>query len=140
MFQINYQHDIQVESNKYRYSQEELAAELHWAQLQLEKEDLELKKAVARQNYRQIEESGKRLKKELGTSSVHTQLEFRLKNKESEKSQLKINLELKQTQQKTYHEIGAALHAERLAEINQMHKDGISQEKMEKNSKIIFDA
>ncbi|MBW0534214.1 hypothetical protein O181_073929 [Austropuccinia psidii MF-1] len=43
--ELSYQHDIQVENNKYRYAQEERAAELHRAQLQFQKEELDLKKA-----------------------------------------------------------------------------------------------
>ncbi|MBW0592778.1 hypothetical protein O181_132493 [Austropuccinia psidii MF-1] len=81
---LNYQCDIQVENNKYRYAQEECAAEFHWAQLQFQQEELDLKKAVAKQNDRQMEESGKRLAKKLDASSVCTQLEFDFKNKELE--------------------------------------------------------
>ncbi|MBW0556123.1 hypothetical protein O181_095838 [Austropuccinia psidii MF-1] len=137
--ELNYQCDIQVENNKYRLAQEEGAAEFHWAKLQFQQEELDLKKAVARQNNRQMEESGKRLAKELDASSVHTQLKFDFKNKELEQSQLRINLELQKSQQKINHEIGAALRAESLAEITQMCKDGMSQEEIEKNVKIIFD-
>ncbi|MBW0529783.1 hypothetical protein O181_069498 [Austropuccinia psidii MF-1] len=46
--ELNYQRDIQVENNKYRYAQEERAAELHRAQLQFQQEELDLKKAVAK--------------------------------------------------------------------------------------------
>ncbi|MBW0490647.1 hypothetical protein O181_030362 [Austropuccinia psidii MF-1] len=53
--ELSYQRDIQVENNKYRYAQEELAAELHWAQLQFQQEELDLKKVVAKQNNRQME-------------------------------------------------------------------------------------
>ncbi|MBW0558555.1 hypothetical protein O181_098270 [Austropuccinia psidii MF-1] len=111
----NYQCDIQVENNKYRYAQEECSAELHWAQLQFQQEELDLKKVVAKQKNRQMEESGKRLAKELDALSVRTQLEFDFKNKELEQSQLKINLELQQSQQQINHEIGAELRAESLA-------------------------
>ncbi|MBW0490136.1 hypothetical protein O181_029851 [Austropuccinia psidii MF-1] len=137
--ELNYQHDIQVENNKYRYAQEEHAAELHQAQLQFQQEELDLKKVVAKKNNRQMEESGKRLAKELDTSSVRTQLEFDFKNKELGQTQLRIKLELQQSQQQINHEIGAALRAERLAAITQMRKDGMSQEEIEKNVKIIFD-
>ncbi|MBW0552070.1 hypothetical protein O181_091785 [Austropuccinia psidii MF-1] len=137
--ELNYQCDIQVEKNKYRYAQEERAAELHWAQLQFQQEELDLKKVVAKQNNRQMEESGKRLVKEWDASSVCTHLEFDFKNKELEQSRLRINLELQQSQQQINHEIGAALRAEHLATITQMHKDGMSQDEIEKNVKIIFD-
>ncbi|MBW0526631.1 hypothetical protein O181_066346 [Austropuccinia psidii MF-1] len=55
--EINYQHDIQAENNKYRCAQEEHAAELHRAQLKFQQEELELKKEVAKQNDRKIKES-----------------------------------------------------------------------------------
>ncbi|MBW0499168.1 hypothetical protein O181_038883 [Austropuccinia psidii MF-1] len=86
-----------------------------------------------------MEESGKRLEKELDSLSVQTQLEFEFKNKELEKSQLNINLELQKFQHQIDHQIGASVNAEHLAAITQMRKDGISQEEMEKKSKIIFD-
>ncbi|MBW0567295.1 hypothetical protein O181_107010 [Austropuccinia psidii MF-1] len=136
--ELNYQCYIQVKNNKYRYAPEEHAAELHQAQLQFQQEELDLKKAVDKHNNRQMEESGKRLAKELDTLSVRTQLKFDFENKELEQSQLRINLELQQSQQKINHEIGEALRAERLAAITQMCKDGMFQEEIE-NVKIIFD-
>ncbi|MBW0522724.1 hypothetical protein O181_062439 [Austropuccinia psidii MF-1] len=138
--ELNYQRDIEMDNNKYRYAQEERAAELHRAQLQFQQEELDIKKAVAKHNDRQMEESGKILAKELDASSVRTQLEYDFKNKELEQTQLRINLELQQSQQRINHEIGAAVRAERLAAITQMRKDGMSQEEIEKNVKIIFDA
>ncbi|MBW0506650.1 hypothetical protein O181_046365 [Austropuccinia psidii MF-1] len=124
--EINYQCDIQGEDNKYRYAQEECAAELHQEQLKFQQEELDLKNAVAKQNYRQMEESGKRLAKEWDALSMRTQLEFDFKNKELEQTQLKINLQLQQSQKQINHEIGAALCAESLAAITQMRKDGMS--------------
>ncbi|MBW0593971.1 hypothetical protein O181_133686 [Austropuccinia psidii MF-1] len=127
-FKINYQCDIQVEKNKYRYYQEEHADDLNWEKLQFQQEELELKKSVAKQNDRQMEESGKRLEKKLDSLSVFTQLEFEFKNKELEQSQLKINLELQKSQQGINNEFGEAVLSENLASSTQMKKDRMSQE------------
>ncbi|MBW0468848.1 hypothetical protein O181_008563 [Austropuccinia psidii MF-1] len=90
--EINFPPDIQVEKSKYRFSQEKSESEFNWAQFKFQQEELELKKAVEKQNDRQMEESGKKLTKELDALSVRTKLEFEYKNKEFEQIQLKINL------------------------------------------------